>query len=263
MSNQPPSDNPFTYGTPVDPQQQQSGSAVKTLIIVLVAVGAAMLMCGGILVALLLPAVGAARKAAQRMQRSNNLKQVGLGIHNYHAVYKQLPFTVTAHENGQGIGCWRIGLSPFVEGQAQWDLFNENESSGGRALIEESAPPCFQAIEGQPGETHIFAIVSDNSLFPPTANTKVRFQDITDGLSNTIVAIELPNRSANWASDENLTPAEAYQALQELESPEVAHVLMGDGAVVAVTSDLDKSVFDSLITRDGGEVIDTMIGDTF
>jgi hypothetical protein len=75
----------------------------------------------GVLVALLLPAVQAAREAARRMQCSNNLKQLGLALHNYHDVSRTLPVGGFA---GQG---WTWGLSwmprimPFVEQTSGYD----------------------------------------------------------------------------------------------------------------------------------------------
>ncbi|MEM8666176.1 MAG: DUF1559 domain-containing protein [Planctomycetota bacterium] len=256
MSNLPPQ-QPSPYGIQPDQGQPRQSKSNSMLILVGVLL-AIVLVCGGVLAGLLLPAVSAARKAAQRMSRSNDLKLIGLAIHNYHSAYKQLPFTIVTNSNGEEIGGWRVGVSPFAEGQQQWDNYMSNNQS--RDIIASDPPASFQGMEAAPGDTNIFALVGPNSAFPPTPNTKVRFSSIVDGLANTAIAIELPNRSTNWASNDNMTADEAYAALQQLEGGDVGHLLMADGAVIAVVPDIDQQLFNSLITINGGEVIEEMVG---
>jgi len=84
----------------------------------------------GILVALLLPAVQAAREAARRMQCSNNCKQIGLALHNYHDTYKAFPmalfFDVVSASPRINGGVWGLALLPFIEQQPLYDQFNHN-----------------------------------------------------------------------------------------------------------------------------------------
>ncbi len=75
----------------------------------------------GILVGLLLPAVQAAREAARRMQCSNNLKQIGLALHNYTSAFSALPSGCNGLPNAAGTNfnghgwTWHASVLPFIE----------------------------------------------------------------------------------------------------------------------------------------------------
>jgi prepilin-type N-terminal cleavage/methylation domain-containing protein/prepilin-type processing-associated H-X9-DG protein len=81
----------------------------------------------GILIALLLPAVQAAREAARRMQCTNNLKQLALAMHNYHSNHKSLPAgAYCAKDTIYGGHAWIEGLLPYIEQQGVYDRINFN-----------------------------------------------------------------------------------------------------------------------------------------
>ncbi|QDU35798.1 Type II secretion system protein G precursor [Maioricimonas rarisocia] len=91
-----------------------------------------------ILIALLLPAVQQAREAARRSQCKNNLKQLALGLHNYHDVYGQFPLGGACNGGPNANSCgtnfrhadwsttWAIALLPYID---QAPLFNQWDSS--------------------------------------------------------------------------------------------------------------------------------------
>ena len=81
----------------------------------------------GILIALLLPAVQAAREAARRIQCSNNLKQFGLALHNYHDAHRTFPggyHSLCGNEHIYRHGGLVIHLLPYMEAQALYDTID-------------------------------------------------------------------------------------------------------------------------------------------
>lgn len=86
----------------------------------------------GILIALLLPAVQAAREAARRTQCTNNLKQLALGLHNYHSVHNSLPHgasygitsSTTLLPGNNRSGTWGSSILPFIEQESLYEMFD-------------------------------------------------------------------------------------------------------------------------------------------
>lgn len=91
----------------------------------------------GVLIALLLPAVQQAREAARRMQCTNNLKQLGLGLHNHHDTYGQFPMGYefrSGFTDGDPTWGWAAFLMPFIEQETIYDAIDPKNQTLANAV---------------------------------------------------------------------------------------------------------------------------------
>jgi type II secretory pathway pseudopilin PulG len=225
--------------------------------IALVGFGAAVLVCGGVLVALLLPAVQAAREAARRAQSSNNLKQIGLALHNYHDAYGSFPPAIVADANGQPLYSGRVLLLPFI-GEAdlyqQFDLSQAWDSPRNqrisetmlRVFVDPSSP-------GRPsGTTDYLFVTGTGTVFE--ADQSADIASITDGTSNTLVLIEIRGSGIQWAEPRDLDLSQPA-ALPPGNHPGINLAAFADGSVRSLPKSVNPTIVRSLSTKAGGEAV--------
>jgi prepilin-type N-terminal cleavage/methylation domain-containing protein/prepilin-type processing-associated H-X9-DG protein len=129
-------------------KRQDRGFTLVELLVVIAIIG--------VLVGLLLPAVQSAREAARRMQCTNNLKNLGLALHNYHDSFRRFPprsnGTTTGPASNGGRRSGMIGMLPFLEQSA---FFNRIEAG------DATAPP----PHNTPGGTFPWTSVSITNMY--------------------------------------------------------------------------------------------------
>jgi prepilin-type processing-associated H-X9-DG protein len=218
--------------------------------------------------ALLLPAVQSARSAARRAQSVNNLKQIGLALHNYHDTNGHFPPQAITDKSGKPLLSWRVAILPFVEQNVLLNEFKLDEpwdSPHNKALIERMPPSyAIPGAEAGPGMTFYRGFSGAHTLFDPQLKNGIGIQNVTDGTSNTLGIIEAKEAVPWTKPDEEIAfdaTATKPEQLQELLSSVGSHfpggfnALFLDGSVRFLKLSINPQVLKALITRDAGEVI--------
>jgi len=241
----------------------------------------------GLLMALLLPAVQAGREAARGAQCGNNLKNIGIALHNFHAARRSFPAGSDALGGTQQ--AWSSRLLPFVEYDAlasqidytqAWNAPGANLAAASQDLSIYVCPSGLTSYSGKTdyggiqgtsllslvagvGPTQAFGcgvLISTSSQQPSPVNAA----SITDGLSFTLCVGESTDREGPAASvwacglncfaqNDQWVNMDALGSLHS-EHPLGAHGLFADGHVVLLTDQIDPTVLGAVCTRNGGEI---------
>jgi len=256
------SDNWDEFETNTHPQSASSApkKSNTTLFIVLAIFAGGCLLIIPILIALLLPAVQQARNAARRSQSKNNLKQIGLALHNYHDTYGVFPPGGTTTSEGKPYHAWQTSILPFVEQSRlynQIDFDKPWDDPTNQILFEEEIPQYLNpAIDERvsPEGLGLSHYVGNELLLKK--NSGLQLRNITDGTSNTILATETGENFKPWADPTNIAnPANLIGRGKKSSYRGGNNVLLSDGSVRFVSENIDPAVLKALSTPDGGEIV--------
>lgn len=240
------------YASTAPPRKSSSGPLV--VVGILVGVFAVLFVCGGILTALLLPAIQSAREAARRAVCINNMKQIALAMHNYHDVHGEFPPAYTVDENGKPLHSWRVLILPYMEENYLYEQIRLDEpwdSAHNMEVAGQYCPHVFRCPSNtleDSIDTDYVMVVGPGCISDGPGSSEIRH--IKDGTSNTILLVEMADSGIPWNAPRDLDAATMSYQLNDRDNPLCissphpggANVAMADGSVQFLSHDTDPDM---------------------
>lgn len=202
------------------------------------------------------------RENSMRTQCKNNMKYIGLAMHNYHSTHHTFPTAFTVDKAGKPLLSWRVLILPYIEQEALYKEFHLDEpwdSPHNKTLIDRMPPtyrcPSARVRHAHRGMTSYLAPRGPSTIFPGAEGVKI--QKITDGTSNTIFAVDAGDeRAVPWTKpdDWDVEPMLDTKGIFG-HHPEGTYFLFADGSVHFLKETINLEVLRKLITCAGGEVV--------
>jgi prepilin-type processing-associated H-X9-DG protein len=198
------------------------------------------------------------REASARIQGANQLKQIGLAMHNYHDVFAAFPASAIYDKAGRPLLSWRVQLLPYLDEEKLYKEFHLDEpwdSEHNKKLLEK-IPEVFAPQKGQTSEkytTFYQGFVGPDAFFE--GKRGIRIASITDGTSNTLMIVEAAN-AVPWTKPDDL-PYNPKKPLPKLGGHFKGgfNALFCDGSVHFIKDSIAKETLHLLIQRSDGQVI--------
>ncbi len=247
------------------PPAPASSGGSKSWIVILVVVVVGFVMCSGIMVALLLPAINAARSAARSNVSKNNLSQLGLSLTSYRMAHgNRFPPAYVADASGKPLYSWRVELLPYMDRKDLYDRFDKTKASDSpeNKPISDLVLDTFHNPSEQSSGTSLtdyVAVVGRDTVFMPPGKP---VSNVTDGESNTIAIVEIRNSKIHWAEPDDLSFNSMSMNVNDPNKPSIsssaymeANVLYVDGHVKTLRKETSPQTVRAMLTRNGGEKI--------
>jgi prepilin-type processing-associated H-X9-DG protein len=252
-------------GAATYPPRRSSGTS--TLVVVAVVLAGGCLLGVPIMLALLLPAVQAAREAARRSQCTNNVKQIVLSAQEYADTFKVFPPVFSTDADGKPMQSWRVTVLPFLESTPVYDQYQKDEAWDGpiNSQLAGQMPPMYRCPSNVPTaatNTDYAVIYGNGALFD--INQPCPLASVRDGLSNTLMVVEASASNIHWMEPRDLDFSKMQCVINgpggnEISSHHPGGAIVGfaDGSARTISSSVSPAVLRALITRNGGEPMQT------